>query len=662
MIRLITPFLVLLALLGMSVWLDRPQPRADFVFVDRDEVFTLDPQRMSWMQDFRMAYALYEPLVRWRNDDFSIVPAACESMPQVSEDGRTYTFRLRRDAKWSNGAPVTAHDFAWSWMRAILPDTAADYTMMLFHIEGARAFFEWRAERLRTFLLAAPPGRGAGGGDAADQLDPALALWLETEQRFRDAVGIDIIDDHTLRLTLERPTPYFLDLLCFGPFNPVYRPCVEGWRMDDAARQAVIERGWHTIEPPPFDRRTFVSLHPISGRLEQLHEWTKPGVLVTNGPLILTDWRYKRGIRLERNPHYHSPERVKCGSVAVVSISDPNTAILAFKRGDVDWVSEVAVDYQPDLIDQLERYLARHRSELDRLLATGLSMDEALAQLPPPEAGRGERRDIHILPTFGTDFYSFNCRPLLADGRNNPFHDARVRRAFVASVDRHAIVTQVTRLNEPVATALTPPRSIPGYDVPDGLGYDPPYAREQLKQAGWLDRNGDGLIENERGEPFPIVDLLYSTNTSRYRDISLALRDMWQRELGVRVELRGKENKTFKEDLRSGQFMIGRGRWYGDYGDPTTFLDICRTGDGNNDRGYSNPRVDDLLNQAARETDPAKRFAILRECERYLFAEEVPMLVLCNLVQLYLYEPGRVRGLTHHPRLSQYLWQVEVVE
>lgn len=79
MIRLVTPFLVLLALLGMSVWLDRPQPRADFVFVDRDEVFTLDPQRMSWMQDFRMAYALYEPLVRWRNDDFTIVPAACES-------------------------------------------------------------------------------------------------------------------------------------------------------------------------------------------------------------------------------------------------------------------------------------------------------------------------------------------------------------------------------------------------------------------------------------------------------------------------------------------------------------------------------------------------------------------------------------------------------
>ncbi|MCZ6735403.1 MAG: hypothetical protein O7C65_06395, partial [Planctomycetota bacterium] len=104
----------------------------------------------------------------------------------------------------------------------------------------------------------------------------------------------------------------------------------------------------------------------------------------------------------------------------------------------------------------------------------------------------------------------------------------------------------------------------------------------------------------------------------------------------------------------------GRGRWYGDYGDPTTFLDLFKTGDGNNDRGYSNAYVDELLQRAARETDPQRRMRILEECERFLFAEEVPMLVLCQLVQLYMYEPAKVTGLSRHPRLTQYLWQMKV--
>ena len=52
---------------------------------------------------------------------------------------------------------------------------------------------------------------------------------------------------------------------------------------------------------------------------------------------------------------------------------------------------------------------------------------------------------------------------------------------------------------------------------------------------------------------------------------------------------------------------------------------------------------------------------LLEECERFLFDEEVPMLILCQLVQVYMYEPGKLTGLSHHPRLTQYLWQVKVV-
>jgi oligopeptide transport system substrate-binding protein len=353
---------------------------------------------------------------------------------------------------------------------------------------------------------------------------------------------------------------------------------------------------------------------------------------------VLVQWRYKRGVRLELNPHYHSPEIVRSKTVDCLSIEDANTSVLAFESGRLDWLSEVAVEYQADMLAQRQAYEQRHAEELQSLLAQGMSLDDALASLPPP--GTGERRNIHVFPTFGTDFYSFNCRPTLVDGRVNPFHDARVRRAFVLATDRARLVREVTRLDEPVATVFIPPNSIPGYESPVGLGFDPDRAREELKAAGWFDRS----------------------NTPRYVSLSLALREMWQRELGVRIELRAKESKFFKEDLIRGNYMIARGRWSGDYTDPTTFLDICRTGDGNNDRGFSDPRVDELLDQAALERAPAKRMEILSECERILFAEEVPMLVLCQLVQLYMYEPGHIRGLTTHPRLVQYLWQIEVGE
>ena len=136
-------------------------------------------------------------------------------------------------------------------------------------------------------------------------------------------------------------------------------------------------------------------------------------------------------------------------------------------------------------------YERQYAADIQRMLGDGLTIDEALASLPPPE--KGQRRNIHVFPTFGVDFYSFNCRPALPDGHPNPFAMPAVRRAFTQSVDKRAIVEQVTRLNEPVLNSLIPPGSIPGYEGPAGLAYDPEAARRELAAAGWVDRNGDGL-------------------------------------------------------------------------------------------------------------------------------------------------------------------------
>ena len=376
---------------------------------------------------------------------------------------------------------------------------------------------------------------------------------------------------------------------------------------------------------------------------------------MSNGPYILTQWRFQRDMRLDVNPHYWNRGEMRNTSVSVLTVDDPNTAVLMFESGQADWVTDVTVEYRADMLAQRTAYEKSHAPAIRSAMEEGATLDEAVASLPPPRQGevKGERRNIRAIPSFGLDFYSFNCRPTFNDGRPNPFADPRVRRAFALVVDKQALVSRITRMNEHVMGSLVPVGSIPGYTPPQGLPFDATRARTELAAAGWIDRDGDGFVESSSGDRFITVEILYASGNSRYKDISLALRDMWRQSLGVSVEVRPREAKVRKDDLIRGNFIIGSGSWYGDYGDPTTWLDLSKTGDGNNDRGYSSPRFDAMLDAAAKETDASRRFEILEEAERYLMEEEVPMVPLCQLVTVYMYEPGRLTGLTDHPRLEQ---------
>ena len=607
MYRILLPVAIVVAAVFFTIGFEKNKPRADFVFVNRGDVFTLDPQRMSWLTDMQAAYCLYEGVVRWNTDDFSIEPAAAETFA-VSDDGLTYTFHLRKDAKWSNGADVTAYDFQYAWMRLLTPDTSSDYSSFFFVIKGAKEFWDWRTKQLQ---------------------DKTVISIEALEIAFEEMVGILVADEYTLQIELEHPVPYFLDQLALAVCSPVYKPSVEGWARGEMEYKLAVKDGWHNTPPPPMSSRQWVEVDATSGRIKQQYFWARPGSLICNGPFMLDEWRYKRDMYMSRNPHYHSPEITTLNSIQAVTISDPNTAVLAFESGQMDWLSSVNVDYQPDMLLQKKN---------------------------------GTRTNIHAFPTFGTDFFSFNCRATLNSGDDNPFQHPAVRRAFVLATDRRSIVEHATRLQEPVVNSFVPPNSIFGYGSVAGLDFNQQDARAELASAGWVDRDGDGLVEDENGKPFPPIDLLYTTNTPRYKWISLELRDQWFKYLGVSVELRGTDNKFFSADLHSGNFMIARGRWYGDYGDPTTFLDVFHTNNGNNDRGFSDPEIDAALNSAALEQDPAKRLAMLRDIEEKLFTEDVPMLVICQLLQLYMYDPEKVTGLTSHPRLVQHYWRVSVTD
>ena len=400
------------------------------------------------------------------------------------------------------------------------------------------------------------------------------------------AVGVEALNDRTLVVQLVNPCPYFLDLTGF----PIFLPC---HRSIESLRQRY--RG------TPITDQGLVVYDP---------QWTKPDYhengypgLITNGPYRLTDWTFKRRARLRVNPHYRMADKIECQTVDMLVFDNISASIMAYEAGDVDFLPDMSVPYE---------------HEIARL------------------AKSGERPDFHLCPVLATYFFNFNCVSETVNGRLNPFVDPRVRKAFSLAVDRKKIVHNVLQRGHRMARTFVPPGAIRGYDPPTGVGMDVDEARRLLASAGY-----------PNGADLGPVALLYTPNDER---VCQAVARMWEESLGVRVELRCKESKSFAQDKAGHRYMIARANWYADYNDPTTFLDCLTTGNGNNDSGYANPRYDDLLDQARRLRDPAARAALLRRAEAIIVEEEFPILPILHYVSTIAIKP-HVKGLHPNPRL-----------
>ncbi|MCB9845270.1 MAG: peptide ABC transporter substrate-binding protein [Phycisphaeraceae bacterium] len=611
------------------------EPRADLTIINRGAIHTVDPQRMSYLQDLILARMLFEGLVR--QDIFTTgqdpIPAAAETWeierfdePLPNGSGATalrerYTFHLSPDSRWSNGEPIRAQDFVFSWRRAILPDTASDYAGLFMMIRGATRFAAWRQERTSAFSHESFPSSAARHA-AAD------ALWQRTLERFEQDVGIHAVDDLTLEIVLEEPTPFFLDLCAFATFFPVYPPLVEQFDV--------------------LDRDTGLIMHE-SG-------WTKPDRIVSNGPFMLTRWRFKRDMRLETNPYHRRRDDLAIRSIEIPSVEEPNACVLAFESGRVDWVSDVSAEYRARMLEQKAEFYRENADRVAELRARGLDQFQ-LDRLLPDDP----RKNIHAVPVFGTYFYNFNCRPRLADGRTNPFADARVRRAFAMAIDKQSLVDNVVRLGNPTAHTLIPPGSIGGYESPTGLRCISD-ARDGAEREAVLAEARALLAQAGYPDPaaFPEVEVLFSKDGGHDLIAQAVARD-WQQNLGVPVRLAQKETRIYAADMKKGDFMTARAGWYGDYGDPTTFLELNRTSDGNNDRGYHSVAYDSLLDAARIELDPVKRMSILSRAERLIMEQELPMVPLFHYVQVYLFDPDVFSGITPHPRLTQSLFLADIL-
>ena len=230
---------------------------------------TLDPQKASTTYEAHILRDLFEGLVM-ADAKADLIPGVAESWT-ISDNGTVYTFRIRPDAVWSNGDRVTADDFVYGFRRLQDPETAAEYASMLYVVKNAEA--------VNTGKL--PP----------------------------EDMGVRAVDGKTLEISLNAPTPYFLEMLTHQSTYPVHRPSVE--------------------------------------RIGA--EWTRPGNLVSNGPFTLSERIPNDHIKLVRNPKFHDAGRVRLDGVVFYPTQDRSTAIKRFQAGELDSNDELPVEQLTEL-------------------------------------------------------------------------------------------------------------------------------------------------------------------------------------------------------------------------------------------------------------------------------------------------------------------------
>ncbi|PJI08446.1 MULTISPECIES: peptide ABC transporter substrate-binding protein [Clostridium] len=218
---------------------------------------TIDPGLNNSTEGGIVIENAFEGLVDLDKNE-KVIPGVAKSW-DVSADKLTYTFHLRKDAKWSDGKPVKAKDFEFAWKRALAPDTASDYAYQLFYLKNGEAY---------------------NGGKAS-----------------KDDVGVKAVDDNTLKVELQSPTPYFLALTAF----PTYMPLREDIVSKD-------NKGWAT----------------------------KKANYVSNGPFYMTDWKQKSTMTFKKNPNYWNKSTVKLDTLTYYMLSQETSATAAFTSGQVD--------------------------------------------------------------------------------------------------------------------------------------------------------------------------------------------------------------------------------------------------------------------------------------------------------------------------------------
>ena len=493
--------------------------KQELVINNGAEPESLDPHKVSGVPESNILRQMFVGLTT-TDPDGKTIPGMAESWE--SADNKVWTFKIR-DAKWSNGDPVTAEDFVYSFRRVVDPNTASPYASYL-----------------------------------AD--DKVLNAQEVIDGKVKpDALGVKALDEKTLQVTLSEPVPYFPDTLIHTSVKPVPQKLVEKFG----------------------------------------EKWTDPANIVVNGPYKISEWQVNDKIVLERNESYYDNANTTLEKITLLAIPSSTTDVARYQAGEIDITyNEVPPEQFASLKEQL-----------------------------------GDQ--LQVSPMLCTYYYEFNTvKP--------PFNDARVRRALALALDRNTISDKVVGQGQTPAYQLTPVATNGMQNnTPEWQSWDQAKrveeAKKLLKEAGY-------------SESKPLkFELLYNTNDN-HKKIAVAASSLWKQSLGfVDVSLINKEWKTYLDTRRNGNYQVARAGWCGDYNEPSTFLNIVKTGNSNNQGKYSSANFDSLMTQTLKAgVTPEQRAGIYKQAEAQLDAD-MPNINVYHYVSPRLIKPYVVGFSTKDP-------------
>ena len=323
--------------------------------------------------------------------------------------------------------------------------------------------------------------------------------------------------------------------------------------------------------------------------LDRVNPWSQEGNMVGNGAFTLKRNLFRQVIEVAKNPRYWDAANVKIEGIRFYPIDSESTEERLFRRGMLH-VTEIVP------LDKIPFYREKH-----------------------PDIYRQ-------YPNTAVYFYRINTeRPAL--------RDVRVRKALAYAIDRESLVKNVTRGGQIPAGGIVP--SMDGYPAAQVFNFDPAKARALLAEAGY-----------PGGRDFPKFEILINTNEA-HRAIAEVIQQMWQQTLGIKVGILSQDFGVYLDTMTRMDYDVCRAGWNADYLDPSTFIDMWTTGNGNNNTHWSNAKFDELVKAATQEGDGARRMAILHEAEE-IFLSEVPAIPFYFYTRSHLVHPSVKE---YHPRL-----------
>ncbi|MEH7225676.1 peptide ABC transporter substrate-binding protein [Bacillus sp. JJ1566] len=315
---------------------------------------------------------------------------------------------------------------------------------------------------------------------------------------------------------------------------------------------------------------------PVNQKVVEANEdWAAEAeTVVTNGPYSLVSWDHNNELVIEKSDSYWDKESITMEKVTFKMVADATTEYQMYKSGELDLVESIQVD--------------------------------AIEQEKSSE-------EYHNNPSFSVYTYSFNVE-------EEPFNNAKIRRAFASAIDREAITKHISKGGEMPAYGYV------AYGVQAPTGNDfrddaDEYYKFDKEEAQSLLEEG---MKEEGWTELPAVTLKYNSEAN-HKKIAEALQEMFKENLGVTVELENQEWKTYIDTFKQKNFQIARMGWVGDFLDPYPVLNLYSSKSSSNFTNWNNPEFDQLLEQSLIEQDEAKRYELLHQAEAVLM-EDMPII------------------------------------